>query len=260
MEKKIVIAIFVIAAFLLADWGHPLIGYEGPSEGWTYILVRTLNRSFWYILLPVLVVAFLYKPKDGLAELGLGEGFRTGAGVAFLATLPMLLGYGWMANFNVTLSWEGLILGCVLAALSEEVLYRGFLFGQLYRRVGLPFLLAALPMALFFGAGHLYQGHGFAQTAGIFAVTFIGGLWFCWLYVAWGYNLWVPVAFHFLMNLYWSVFNAGDNALGGLWPNVFRIATIALSIWLTLRRNPAAGRLLRGKAPAAEKEEIPAAG
>lgn len=256
MEKKIVIALFVIAAFLLADWGHPLIGYEGPREGWTYILIRTLNRSFWYILLPLLVVAFLYKPQDAAAELGLRGGFRRGLPVAFLATLPMLLGYGFLANFNLALSWEQVILGCILAALGEEILFRGFLFGQLYRRVGLPFFVAALPMALFFGVGHLYQGHAPVQTAGIFAITFIGGLWFSWLYIAWEENLWVPIFFHFLMNLYWGVFSAGDNALGGLWPNVFRAATIALSIWLTLRRYPAAGRILWWRPQPAVMREV----
>ena len=90
--------------------------------------------------------------------------------------------------------------------------------------------------AIFFGIGHLYQGNGWAQTAGIFAVTFAGALWFSWLYKAWDNNLWVPIGLHFLMNLYWSIFQVGDNALGGMLPNVFRAATIAITVWLTLRR------------------------
>jgi hypothetical protein len=36
------------------------------------------------------------------------------------------------------------------------------------------------------------------------------------------------------MNLSWGLFSAGENALGGLYSNVFRIATIALIIILTV--------------------------
>ena len=235
MEKKIVIALFVIAAFILSKNGWPLIGYEGSGE-WGRILISLLNRSFWYLLLPCLVLAFLYRPKHVSEELGVQKGAREGWQLAFWATLPMLLGYGFMANFNVSWSWSTVILSCAMAALGEEVLYRGFFFGQLHRRVGLPFVLAAGASAIFFGIGHLYQGNGWAQTAGIFAVTFAGALWFSWLYKSWDNNLWVPIGLHFLMNLYWSIFQVGDNALGGMLPNVFRAATIAITVWLTLRR------------------------
>lgn len=244
MEKKTLIAAFTIALFFLADYGWPLIGYSGGQEGLLYVAVKLLNRSFWYILLPIAALALLYRgsPQPG-NMLGLQKGAREGLQMAFLSTLPMLLGLGGLANFNATWQWEPFILSVALAAFSEEILYRGFLFGQLHRQAGWPFALAAGFGAVVFGLGHLYQGHGFWDTFGIFAVTFAGGLWFAWLYKAWGYNLWVPIGLHFLMNFYWMVFESGTNALGGVWPNVFRAATIAITVIWTVRRQKAAPQL-----------------
>ncbi len=229
-------AILVIATFLLAQESWPLIGWEREPEGWGYIVVRTLNRAFWYLLLPCLVLAWMYRPRNPGRELGLSTGFAQGMGMALVCTLPMLLGYAWLSGLQFSFEKEGFWLGCVLAALSEEVLYRGFFFGQLHRRVGLPFLVAAGAGAVFFGLGHLYQGNTVADTTGIFLVTLAGGLWFSWLYKAWDYNLWVPIGLHFLMNFYWMIFQAGDNALGGAGANVFRVLTIAVSVVWTLRR------------------------
>ena len=129
----------------------------------------------------------------------------------------------------------------VVVSVGEEVLYRALLFGQLFRHARWGFVFAGLASAVFFGAGHLYQGSSWGSLAGIFLVTFMGGMWFSWLYVEYGYNLWVPMSYHFFMNLSWAVFEAGGNALGGVGPNIFRIATIALSIWLTIRHKRRTG-------------------
>ncbi len=236
MKKKITLALIIIFSFLIADNAPALIPFSGTDAGsWLNIAITIFNRSLWYIALPALILAFIYGARRMIAELGLQQGFRKALSLAMLATLPMLLGYAWLAGFQAQLTARSLLVGCLLAAVAEEVLFRAFLFGQLYRRVGLPFVLAALPGALFFGIGHLYQGNAIADTAGIFLVTFAGGLWFSWLFKEWNFNLWVPIGLHFLMNFYWTIFQAGDNALGGLLPNVFRGLTIALSIWLTLR-------------------------
>ncbi len=65
---------------------------------------------------------------------------------------------------------------------------------------------------------------------------FGGAAWFAWLYVEWRNNLWLPIGLHILMNLYWALFDIESNALGGVWANVFRGLTIALSIIYTLRK------------------------
>ena len=64
--------------------------------------------------------------------------------------------------------------------------------------------------------------------------TFMGAGLFAWLYVEWNYNLWLPVALHFFMNLSWEIFAVSDNALGGLEANLIRGLTVLLAITGTL--------------------------
>ena len=124
----------------------------------------------------------------------------------------------------------------VFAALFEEIIFRGFLFGMLFRYLKIGFVLAALIPSLLFGSIHLYQGADLISALIVFAVTFIGALYFSWMYVEWHFNLWVPVFLHLLMNLSLYLFATEGNtsAAGGLASNIFRLISIALAITLTL--------------------------
>lgn len=82
--------------------------------------------------------------------------------------------------------------------------------------------------------GHLYQGVSFGQTTGVFIVSAMGAVWFAWLYVELD-NLWIPIFLHVFMNLSWTLFDVSDNALGGIYVNIFRAITIALTILITIR-------------------------
>jgi uncharacterized protein len=113
---------------------------------------------------------------------------------------------------------------------------RGYAFGQLYRRAGWGFWPAILIPTIFFSLGHLYQANSIISAVAIFGVTSIGSVWFAWLYLRWD-NLWVPIALHALMNLWWYVFEVDTSALGGSLANVARVLTILLSIVLTLYRD-----------------------
>jgi len=81
-------------------------------------------------------------------------------------------------------------------------------------------------------------------------VTGAGGLWFAWLAREWAThlgkpgmgNIWVPMALHGLMNLSWAFMAAGENAVGGLWPNVARGLTIVCSVLVTRRYATRTGR------------------
>ena len=72
-------------------------------------------------------------------------------------------------------------------------------------------------------------------TIAAFGVTFIGGLFFSWIYVKWDFNLWCPVGLHFFMNLSWLLFMVEGNsvAAGGVVSNVFRILSVVVAIVLT---------------------------
>ncbi|MBL7827489.1 MAG: CPBP family intramembrane metalloprotease [Saprospiraceae bacterium] len=231
MRSKTVFSIVVPLAFLAIHFGKR----QMPKA--SSYLEMVLTRQ----ILPFLIISGLIWWLHGrrLGAIPTAWGLKADAfkalKMAFVFCLPMLLGYGFLADFNITLTWSGFLLGCLWAAVSEELFYRGFVFGQLFRFAGWKFLTAGLLNALVFGSAHLYQAGDLGSAIGIFAITALGGLWFAWLYIEWGNNLWVPMAMHFFMNLWWTAFDAGPTAGGDWAANLFRAATVAISIIWTIR-------------------------
>lgn len=112
----------------------------------------------------------------------------------------------------------------------EELVYRGLAVTILVRLCGWHWLAACLAPAAIFGLAHWGQGDDAASIAGIVALTGVGGLLFGWLLVRWGYNLWPPIFLHVGLNTLWTVFDLGDNALGGWLGNAMRLGVISIAI------------------------------
>lgn len=240
MRNKVVFSFVVVLAFLALHFGVRQL----PKA--SSYLEMVLTREIIPLLLTGGLIWWLHGRLLGVvAETwGLRADALEALKMAFVFCLPMLIGYAFLADFKVSLTWRGFFLGCLMAAISEELFYRGFVFGQLFRFAGWGFLTAGLLNALVFGSAHLYQAGDWGSAVGIFAITALGGLWFAWLYIEWGNNLWMPIAMHFFMNLWWNAFEAGPNAGGGLAVNLFRAATVAFSIVWTVRRHRRQGLTL----------------
>lgn len=235
MKERIKLAIVVLLSFFLARFlyrntGTLLDGFISDTEA-NY----AVRMFLFFVILPAIITMALHKSENPLKELGLRHGFWKALVISFLICLPMLMGYLFLFQLNHELTFGQLMAYCAMASLGEEILFRGFLFGQLFRHAKWGIVLAEFVEALLFGLMHLYQAHDVPQAIGIFAVTFFGGLWFAWLYVEWNFNLWVPIGVHCLMNAYWYIFGVSHNALGGTAANIFRLITILLSIYLTIR-------------------------
>lgn len=187
-------------------------------------------------LIPAAAMWWLHRSgKTMLEQLGIGRGCAQGAIFALLSTLPMVVGYALLGKFDREVSADHLLTRVVIAGFFEELIFRGFVFGQLFRTARWGFLPAALLTAAAFGSLHLYQGHDFASALGAFAVTGLGSLFFSWIYVEWNYNLWSVIWLHTLMNLPWILFRASaSGAVGDSYANLMRIATVVLAIGLTI--------------------------
>ncbi len=179
-------------------------------------------------------VLILHKPKDFFNSLGLNENIIKAISFALVCTLPMLLGYSIVFDFNTEITIRNIVLGAFAAAFFEELYFRGFLFGQIYRYTKIGFIPAIIIPSILFASLHLYQSSDAGTLAGIFITTFLGSALFAWTYIEWKNNLWVPIFLHLFMNLFWMLFSAGDDALGGIYSNVFRVITIALIITGTI--------------------------
>lgn len=229
-RSKLFITITVIVFYILVEYFMPT--FFVPKQDWLRILI---NKAFplFSILLALLIIHG--NERNLLEAWGIKDGFTRGLRLAFLMTLPMLIGYGIANNFNINISLNQIFYGVLIAPIFEELMYRGFLFGQLYRFGGWGVIPAGLLNALIFASLHLYQAQDFGSAVAIFTVTALGGMWFAWLYVEWNYNLWISIFLHLFMNAWWIIFEMGNNAAGGWYANIFRALAIAASIIITIR-------------------------
>ncbi|PIF01181.1 MAG: CPBP family intramembrane metalloprotease [Maribacter sp.] len=198
--------------------------------------------TYLIIGIPLYIGAYSINPKINiLRNLGVSHNPTKPFMLALLFALPMFLGGLVFFGFNREVSIPGLIAGTIVIGFVEELFFRGFLFGQLFKYTRLGFIPSIIIGAVIFAMGHLYQSQDVLELIGIFSITFMGAILFAWLYVEWNYNLWLPIFLHSLMNLAWHLFEMDETALGGMLPNVFRGLTIALAIVFTIvykkRRN-----------------------
>ena len=188
------------------------------------------------VCLPIVVVLFLlHKPKDFFHQLGLDGNIITGIVFALISTLLLFIAFPIIGEFNKELTLDKLIRSTVIVALFEEIIFRGFIFGQLFCYCKISFGWSVLIPSVLFGSLHLYQGHDLISSLMAFGVTFLGGLYFSWIYVKWNFNLWCPIGLHFFMNLSWQLFIVEGNsvAAGSIISNIFRILSVALAVIIT---------------------------
>ncbi len=247
-SKKLLLGLTVISTvFLLQIFNTQVNTILGIGRDVTNFYWNVVGQILKYII-PTLIVLFIFhKPTEVFRELGLEKGVLSGFKYAFFFTLPMLIGYYFLGHYNNEKTIVENILKAFRDGFREEIFFRAFLFGQLFRQVKLGFIPAVVINGLIFGLLHIYQAHNIAESFGIFGITFAGAIWFAWLYIEWEENLWLPIFMHFFMNFYWHIFSTENSALGGLMLNLPRILTIALSIYLTIKTIRKTGKLTINK-------------
>lgn len=231
-------SLLVIATFLVVNaiGLHVFRALAGDLQGWPRMLALAVLGYGLYLAAPLAVASFLVGRRRMFQALGLAGAPWPALGFALCCSAVVL---AWIAATASPAPLDRLPLAlareALLPGMAEEILFRGFLFGLLYRLGGWGFLPAALLSSLVFGLEHLYQASDPVEALGIAVLTGIGGVWWAWLLVEWRWNLWVPIAFHVLLNAYWTAFDVADNALGGSMEVAVRLACIALSVALTVR-------------------------
>jgi uncharacterized protein len=212
-----------------------LAGLRRFLHGWLF--VGAYNVLQIASCIAGIIGAHRVRLSSAFEELGLRGSFCRAAAFSFVAALPMLLAFWLTSTLNPQMTILSVAVGCFVAPFAEEVLFRGYMFGQLYRRARWGFWLSAIVPSALFALGHAYQSRDALELLGIFAVTGTGGLFGCWLYLRWNGNLWFVFWLHALMNLWWEIFGVAENALDGWIANAARLATIALAILLTIYKD-----------------------
>ena len=127
------------AYFLLSElyfsttrtWLNESLGQISISHFLTYLLVGIP------IFLGTLV---MHKGKIFAESLGLDQSIFRGFLFALLCTAPMFIGFAIVFDFNAGISWNRILIAGVAAGVFEELYFRGFLFGQLFRYTRLGFI------------------------------------------------------------------------------------------------------------------------
>ncbi|MBC8986547.1 CPBP family intramembrane metalloprotease [Pedobacter sp. N36a] len=109
-------------------------------------------------------------------NIGLSSHLLPAVWTSLLFTAPMFIGGFFFFKFNQQIDTENLIAGTIIAGFMEELYFRGFLFGQLFRKTNFGFIPSILLGALIFASGHLYQSQIISELIGIFLITFSGAI------------------------------------------------------------------------------------
>lgn len=232
--------LFVLFLFFGVYFGLDQLFFASVHSKMTSIFHnRTLGHISTYglSLLPLLVGALLLRPKDQdslISKFGLNGSLISGLAIGVLATLPMFIGYAFKFSLIKEPDFNSLMINTVSAGFFEELIFRAYFFGLVYRYTRLGFIPAILATSFVFALLHLYQSQDPMELALIFTTTFLGSVLFGWLYTEWKFNIWVPIALHILMNLAWMLFDVDDTASGNWYANIFRFLTIAIVITWTV--------------------------
>ena len=232
-----VITALVIASFLIVDaiGLAPFRAIASDLTGWSRMLVLAVVGYGLYLLVPLAVAALLVGRRRAWEALGLAASPWPGLALACgCSAIVLVYAAATSAPTPADRLAIGLMHGALLPGIAEEILFRAFLFGFLYRFAGWGFLPAASLSSLVFGLEHVYQGGDGLEALGIALLTGIGGVWWSWLLVEWRWNAWVPIAFHVLLNAWFEAFEVADDALGGPGFVAVRLACIALSVAVTI--------------------------
>lgn len=236
MNKTLKNSIIVIIAFLIYYF---LRRYFKEILDYIDIIIKLPILSYFitYVVLgiPIFIgTIVIHKDRRIFSHLGLKSNLIHGALFALLCSLPMFAGGMIFFSPNHEITITKIVIVAIFAGIFEELYYRGFLFGQIFRYTKIGFIPAIILGAILFASGHLYQSNEISILVGILVTTFLGAVFFAWLFVEWQYNLWVPIFLHIFMNLSWEMFSVSENALGDIESNIFRGITIAMAIIVTI--------------------------
>lgn len=109
---------------ILRNWIYETVHQFGVSHILTYSLSGV----------PLLIGStVMHRWGGSLSSLGLDRPIGKGILFSLLCTTPMLIGYAVVFDFNRNITADDILVGAVAAGFFEELFFRGFLFGQLYR-------------------------------------------------------------------------------------------------------------------------------
>lgn len=227
-----VVALF--AAFRIADDDGPLAWSSTAGEA-------ALKVAVW-VIPSIVLVAIVYRAsfRSALIELGLWTNPAVGYAFGLVSSLPML---AWLATGWPWLTGSSLVADVLLGPFAEEVLFRGVLFRQLYRRARRRPARAMIVSALVFGGAHIVNttwwngGADLQSAAAVVGTATLGGLLFAWIAYQWD-SIWPAIGLHAGLNFGWDL--TRDHSTSAI--TTARVAAVGIALLITWRLTRDEGR------------------
>lgn len=167
--------------------------------------------------------------------LGLLVGWKNailGIVVGFACTLPMLA-LGLASPLMPANKY--LVFSTIFPGFTEELVYRAIGFGLLVQIARMNLWVAAVLTSVAFGLAHINftpdPGETIIGQLGFWiAMIALGGFMYAWIYAGARWNLWVVIALHAGMNLWWELFDLTKSPLGGWGATIARIVSVGLVV------------------------------
>ena len=238
IERRWVIAAVTLATLMVASYAHEILAsfsaYRDLHRSQPFYVAESLDKIGGALVCFLAVWLTRRTGFRGICrELGLNDRFPPAVAFGLGVSLPMLIGFAITRRVTPHIDLLPLAFLSAFSPIVEEIEFRGFGVRQLQRGTGWPFWAVVWPSVVLFGYGHVEQGQSWQEKASLFFVTAAGGAAFAWLVYRWR-TLWVAVAIHIFMNLWWEIFSVSKNAVGGWLPFVLQAATIVFAIVGTL--------------------------
>lgn len=226
-----------------------LVGVLGPKLLWMLdgyravvvqfpIDVQFLIHPMFRMVLALIGWAIVMKRAEGpcRATMGLGVGWGLGLKaftLGFACTLPMLA-LGLVSEYSGTNRYD-ILYGAISPGVMEEIFYRALMFGLLVQIARTPMWTTAIVTGIVFGLAHVDitpdEGETILGQLNMWiAIIALGGFMYAWIFFESRWNLWVVIALHIGMNLWWGMFDLTSSPLGGFGATLSRIVCVGLVV------------------------------
>lgn len=217
-----ILPVLFVYALTRVFWWATSASFLWNTPMWTEGAVKALLWVPPSILLVMLLRRVSW--REAIAELGLTTAGWPGVRLSVAATLPMVAIAS--TSFGFRFHVDSMLSVVILGPFAEEVLYRGFLFQQLWRRARWPVWAAAMGSALVFAIAHhkdldevlalsLLRNDLTTPLLVIgppILASVAGGCLFAWLTWRWQ-SLWPAIALHSAINFWWDIAGGGADPI-----------------------------------------------
>jgi membrane protease YdiL (CAAX protease family) len=235
----VLISVFAIVGILGPKLLWMNAGYASMVRSWPLDAQFMIHPSMRMLLVLVSwVLVMRMKPANNHATMGLLIGWNRalkGIATGLVCSLPMLA-LGLLGTSYTPNRYE-IMHTAIAPGLTEEIFYRAFMFGLLVQLARCPIWTTAIITGLVFGLAHVDitpdEGQTIIGQLGPWiAMIGLGGFMYAWLYWESGWNLWLVIALHAGMNMWWDMFDLSATPLGDWGATAARVLAVGLVVLL----------------------------